>query len=99
MATMQAYVVLIGAYMDGRLSLDEFRQLYLPLFKAQSPLPEELFAVLNDLFSAAEAYVPPERRSTHRYWTTEQEVRRAADVAYDALTAQEDEKRRLYPSD
>ena len=51
------YVVLLRAFVDGRLSADEFDGIFLWMFQRHdSPLSEDEYRVLNGLFADADAY-------------------------------------------
>lgn len=54
---LKPYLALIDALLEGRLSIDDFQSILLPLFK-RDPLqrPQEIYDPLNDLFVAAETY-------------------------------------------
>lgn len=82
---MRAYLALIAAFVNERISADEFEPIYLVLFKNDpGGRPEPIYQVLDTLFGDVDSYDPnptPDEPS----WIGENELRRRARVALHRL--------------
>lgn len=55
--TLDGYIGMIRAFLDGRLSVDAFERQYLETFKAQpAGMDETTFRALDRLFGAVDSY-------------------------------------------
>lgn len=57
MSATEKYTALITQFVDGKISASQFEASYLELFKNETEiLPEDVYSVLNSLFSDVDAY-------------------------------------------
>ena len=57
MSTIDKYIVLITQFVSGEITASQFEASYLEMFKNETEtLPEDIFNVLNSLFSDVDAY-------------------------------------------
>lgn len=77
---MRAYFVVIAAFVDGRLTVDEFKSIFIALFKHDpGGRPEATYQILDTLFGDADAY-DPNAGPDEPAWLDESELRiRAAE--------------------
>lgn len=82
---IRAYLVLIAAFVTGRLAASEFEPIYLALFKCDpGGRPEPIYDVLDALFGDVDAYSPfPNPEETR--WIDESELRARAAKALERL--------------
>ncbi len=57
MSTLDKYILLLSQFVAGEITASKFDTLYLELFKNETEsFSEDTYAVLNNLFSDADAY-------------------------------------------
>ena len=82
---MRAYVVLIGAFVTGHISAEQFEPIYLALFKTDpGGRPEPVFQVLDALFSDVDTY-DSNAGTTDFGWIDEAELHARAATALERL--------------
>lgn len=57
MSTIDKYILLLTQFVNSEIAASEFDTLYLELFKKETEtFPEEIYDILNNLFSDVDAY-------------------------------------------
>ncbi len=57
MSTIDKYILLLTQFVNSEITASKFDTLYLELFKKETEtLPEDIYYVLNNLFSDVDAY-------------------------------------------
>ncbi len=83
---MHAYLALIAAFVDERLSANEFEAVFLALFKNDpGGRPEPIYVVLDTLFGDVDAY---DEHPHQPSWIDGDELRHRAGLALARLRAE-----------